>query len=292
MKRIILDTDLGTDIDDAVALVYLLCQEKCNLEGITTVTGEPEKRAMIADAICRICQKNIPIHSGFSLPMSNVQQRQKIASHAEKLYKFEYNDNFPSETAYDFLLKKIKSAPGELTLLTIGPLTNIGRLFQDNPEIPKMLKGHYIMGGAFYEDDFENEWNILCDPDAAKIVFDNPAPNTKVFGLNVTQKVVMDAEKVREKFNSPVLKPILEFAEVFFQEQRDYITFHDPLAAAAIFDEKLCKMEKGTIKVDTQLGERFGATYWTPDQNGNVEIAVKVDSERFFSEYFSKTLIS
>ena len=288
--KIVLDTDIGTDIDDAVALAYLLMQEHCDLQGITTVSGEAPKRAMIADAICRIAgQSRIPIHSGCTLPLGGVPQRQKRASHAAKLFKYKHNTNFPEETAVDFLNKIIEQNPGEIILLTIGPLTNVATLFQKYPGISSKLKAHYMMCGAFYGNSHENEWNILCDPYAAKTVFANPAPLTRVFGLNVTRKVTMKADTVRRRFQSDILLPVLDFAEIFFKEQRDFITFHDPLAAASIFDNNICEFEKGNVKVNTEQGERFGATYWEAAESSKIEIAVKVNKDKFFNEFFSKT---
>ena len=67
MQKIILDTDIGTDIDDAVCLAYLLANPQCELLGITTVTGEPEKRAMLASALCKVANRDIPIYPGYAI---------------------------------------------------------------------------------------------------------------------------------------------------------------------------------------------------------------------------------
>jgi purine nucleosidase len=69
MTKILLDTDIGTDVDDAVALAYLLCHPKCELLGITTVTGEPEKRASLASLLCLAAGKEISIYPGADIPM-------------------------------------------------------------------------------------------------------------------------------------------------------------------------------------------------------------------------------
>ena len=69
MEKVILDTDIGGDIDDAICLAYLLKEPQCELAGITTVCGEPEKRAAVADAICRVAEKQIPIVAGLDSTM-------------------------------------------------------------------------------------------------------------------------------------------------------------------------------------------------------------------------------
>ncbi len=80
--KVILDTDIGSDIDDAVALAYLLAQPRCELVGVTTVTGESTKRAMMASALCRIAGKDMPIFPGVEKPLL-VAQKQLKAPQAE-----------------------------------------------------------------------------------------------------------------------------------------------------------------------------------------------------------------
>jgi inosine-uridine nucleoside N-ribohydrolase len=287
--KIILDTDIGTDIDDAVALAYLLKNEQCQLLGITTVTGEPEKRAMLADALCRVAGKNIPIHAGHAAPVSNIPQRQTCASHAAALEQDKCRKQFPSDTAVDFLKNTIRANPGEIILLSIGPLTNVAKLFSQYPDIPELLKAHYMMGGAFSRDIEKSEWNILCDPLAAKEVFDLTTKPIRAFGLDVTMQVKMPAEQVRKKFQSVILSSIMDSAEIFFKEQKRDMIFHDPLAAIAIFKPDICEMQRGRVEVIDETGQMFGKTCWTPAENGPHEIAVSVKSDEFFIEFFDKT---
>src|SRR5512141_1204104 len=96
--KIILDTDIGTDIDDAVCLAYLLSQPRCDLLGITTVTGEAEKRAMLASALCRQAGKDVPIYPGAVRPLL-LEQRQNHAQQAEALAPWSHQSGFPSGEA-------------------------------------------------------------------------------------------------------------------------------------------------------------------------------------------------
>ena len=82
--KILLDTDIGTDVDDAICLAYLLANPNCELVGITTVTGESEKRAMLASSLCKIAGKNIPIYPGIENPLI-IEQLQKKAQQAKAL---------------------------------------------------------------------------------------------------------------------------------------------------------------------------------------------------------------
>ncbi len=91
-NKIFLDTDIGTDIDDALCLLYLLANPDCELLGITTVTGESEKRAMLASSLCKLVGKDIPIFPGTENPLI-IQQQQKEASQAKSLNKWLHDEN-------------------------------------------------------------------------------------------------------------------------------------------------------------------------------------------------------
>ncbi|MBU7004037.1 MAG: nucleoside hydrolase, partial [Theionarchaea archaeon] len=156
--KVILDTDIGSDIDDAVCLAYLLSQPECDLLGITTVTGEPIRRAMMASALCKVAGTGVPIYPGEADPIS-VEQAQKTAPQAEALDKWEHDEDFPMAEAIDFLSGTIRDHPGEVVLLTIGPLTNIGMLFRDHPDVPALLKGLVMMAGDYVEGVPKMEWN-------------------------------------------------------------------------------------------------------------------------------------
>src|SRR6266498_3546888 len=150
MTKVLLDTDIGTDVDDAVCLAYLLSHPDCELLGITTVTGEAVKRASLASVLCRAVGKDIPIYPGAEHPIQG-EQRQLLAQQATALPRWPHETNFPMNQAVDFLANTIRFHPGEVTLLTIGPLTNIGLLFSAHPDVPDLLAGLVMMGGNFDE---------------------------------------------------------------------------------------------------------------------------------------------
>src|SRR5690349_14668811 len=125
---LLFDTDIGSDIDDAVALAYLLVEPRCELLGITTVTGEPVERARLADAVCRASGRNdVPIHSGAEIPFL-VPQKQPKAPQKAVLECWPHQADFAPNTAVPFLQQVIRSRPGEVTLLAVGPFTNVGAL--------------------------------------------------------------------------------------------------------------------------------------------------------------------
>ncbi|NLK08074.1 MAG: nucleoside hydrolase [Firmicutes bacterium] len=287
---VILDTDIGSDIDDALCLTYLLAHPRCDLLGVTTVSGEPEKRAMLADAVCKAAGRdNVPIHAGLGNPLL-VPQRQTVAQQGEILDQWPHASDFVSNTAVDFLRETIRSRPHEITLLTIGPLTNIAVLFKLDPEIPSLLKSLVMMAGVF---SFPNEhvrypveWNMLLDPHAAFIVYDTDCLSKLSVGLDVTTKCCMPREQWGKKLKGGVLDLIRDAAEVW-SRQSPIITFHDPLAAAAIFAPHLMEYQTGLIEIELKSSMLKGMTLWDPKiSKTNNRIATQVDVKGFFNEYF------
>ncbi len=288
MEKILFDTDIGSDIDDAVCLAYLLAQPKCELLGVTTVSGEPELRARMVSAMLNVAKRTCPVIIGTKQPMF-VPSIQPRAPQAQKLDKWPHETVYPDESAVEFLRKTIRKHPGEITLLAVGPMTNVGLLFATDPDVIPMLKRVVLMCGRFDSAhiDGRGEWNARNDPHACKLVFDARPAELVSFGLNVTNRVVLDAQEVKKRFrNIPLLAPVLDFADVWF-EHVPKITFHDPLAGACIFNPAICKYKRGTV--DVSVSENFGeGVTWTRfAEDGPHTLAIDVDADAFFKEYFS-----
>jgi inosine-uridine nucleoside N-ribohydrolase len=288
--KVLLDTDIGSDIDDAVCLAYLLAQSQCELLGITTVSGQPGLRAQMASAQCIAAGKRVPIFPGAEDPLL-VEPRQAQAPQAMALARWEHETRFERGQALEFQRQVIRANPREITLLAIGPLTNVALLFKADPEIPSLLRELVLMAGRFLPDASRPrsgspaEWNIWCDPHAAAIVYRALVWVHRSIGLDVTLQVAMAAAEVREHFRKPLLLPVLDFAEVWFKE-RETITFHDPLAAVTLFDDRVCGFERGEVTVEIHDPDTFGVTRFHGVSGGNHEIATRVDVPRFFKRYF------
>ncbi|HPD32331.1 MAG TPA: nucleoside hydrolase [Phycisphaerae bacterium] len=286
---VLLDTDIGSDIDDAVALTYLLSQPRCELVGITTVTGEPAVRAQLADAICQAFgRKDVPIHSGAGKPLL-VPQKQPDVPQRTVLSRYPHRETFAANTAVDFLRQAIRSRPGDITLLTIGPLTNVGLLFALDPEIPALLKQHVMMAGVYADRPPGcglTEWNVTCDPHASAIVFGARPPVVRCVGLEVTTRCEMPAEEFRRRFSERPRRIVGEMAEEWFKH-RPVVTFHDPLATADIFQPGILSYRAGLVQVELESDKLRGLTHFDPDAPERPhQVAVGVEPDAFFEHYF------
>lgn len=315
-KKIILDTDIGTDIDDALALAYLLNRQDCDIVGITTVTGEADRRAEMVSAMLKTAGRaDIPIHIGVQ-DCILIEQKEKHAPQAAMLEKWPHESDFPND-AIPFMREIIRKYPGQVTLLGIAPLGNIARLFLMDPGIPQLLNGLYLMCGKFSEWDFRPwsrvesgpkedrnsafvpadirgfmaggalEMNALIDPYATAIVYQNAVRVHRSVGIDMTHRVTMPRDEfVKRCEKHPIFWPILDMAGVWF-ESSDIVTFHDPLATVCVFEPSICEFTRGNVTVDIQSHMLKGYTHFQEDFYGRHEVATIVDSEGFFDAYYS-----
>ena len=290
---VLFDTDIGSDIDDAVALAYLLKQPRCILLGITTATGDTGQRAALAETICRAGGRaNIPIHAGSTGPLLHGPGQPQVPQYAAIAAR-PHRKDWPKNAAVDFLRQTIRAHPGEITLLAVGPMTNVGALFAADPEIPSLLKRLVLMCGVFTgragHGPGSKEWNALVDPVATALTFKGATPGKFLsVGLEVTTKCVLPAEECRQRFAKAGggLSIVAEMAEVWFKHS-PRITFHDPLAAALLFAPEVCQYQAGQATVHVEDGPLGGMTRWRADEKGPHSIAVDVDPDAFFAHYFA-----
>lgn len=314
--KIILDTDIGTDIDDALALAYLLMQPRCEILGITTLTGQAKERAKLASVMCHMAGRDdIPIYPGNEECMY-IEQKEKYAPQAAVLRNWKHTEFFPEGEALQFMQRTIRDNPGEVILLGISPMSNIARLFLMDPEIPSLLKGLYLMCGKFSEYEFKNwydphdpgdgeltafeprnlksfmaggslEMNALIDPYATAVVYRNTCKTHRSIGVDMTHRVTMPMRRFQERCaEHELLRPILDMAGIWFKTKEE-VCFHDPLATVCIFNNKVCKFEKGNVDIELDSRRLLGYTFFEKSSDGKHEIAVDVDTGEFFKEYFS-----
>lgn len=274
MKRILLDTDIGSDCDDADALLFLL-KLGLSLEGVTTVYGNTNVRAKITRKILDYAGKqNVSVQAGESIPLKarhpvwhTGREGEGILAqqdHSTPLCQMNIGYNAP-----DFLIDRIRTYPNECYIIAIGALTNIAKAFQKAPDIIDKIPHMYIMGGAIAFPapfDLENlvetnevEHNIACDVRAAQIVFSTPTPKT-VLPLDVTSKVPIQRNDLyclhtghpADEAVRTLNEVWFDYRDKMFREQVSYTCMHDPLTVAAVSHPSLLKKVELPLIIDSE----------------------------------------
>ena len=294
MQKIILDTDIGDDIDDALALAFAMMSSEIDVLGVTTVFRNAAQRAELACCLLEaLGQTDIPVYAGIgkTLLQSIPDWEQVAASHRprqmEVLKKQQPSIQPRSNHAVDFIIETVMAGDGDITLVPIGPFTNIAAAFTLEPRLARKAQ-ICMMGGA--TDRVRPEWNALCDPEATGIVFGTGAPITMV-GLDVTTKCVMSYEQVKTigAVDRPINRICFDLIHLWGGNNPEpRPTLHDPLAVATLIDPTLCETREMRIEVETRADHLRGSTVPIAGEP-NTDVCVSVDSARFM-DYFVKTL--
>lgn len=285
--KILVDTDAGSDIDDALCLAYLLSRPDAEIVGVATVTGGPGERAKLVSAVTTFFgHDGIPICVGAANPLSG-PQRQPEAPQAEALKRWDHASVFSEQPVEEFMRDLIAASPDEVVLMGIGPLTNVARLETRFPGTLGQLSRLVCMSGRFsnYQDMATvPEWNVLCDLEAARIVYAAAeATETLLVTSDVTRRLAMSRDDARERIVGLALElgPIVDMSEIWFAT-REKMTVHDGLAAALLFEPELCTYKRGRPVLDMETG----ATDWANDEQSRITATSDVDAERFFELFF------
>lgn len=275
---LIFDTDIGTDIDDALTVVYLQGQKRCELLGITTAFGDTVERARLVSAILMAAGREVPIHPGSSQTISGMAAPGMVPE-ARVLAKWPHRNDFEPESAVEFMYETIRGRPHEVTLLATGPLTNVARLFQRHPDSAMLLKSVTLMNGSFRI--MFPEYNMVLDRKASRIVYETKLPELYVVDYETGLQAQMGKEEARRRIRGGAFAPVADMLEIFF-ELFNEVTFFDSMAAASIFEPGLVEFKPTNVKV------RLART-WASRSPGPHMVSVDVDEARFKEHYFSTT---
>jgi len=287
-EKVVFDTDIGGDVDDLVALTYLLNKPACDLLGVTVGSVVPDltRRAEIVSAACRATGRSeIPVHVGASLPMCGGRHPTPKAPCPRywKVAEKRSHASFSKEnTAIGFLRQTIRANPGEVTLLAVGGFTNVGLLFSLDPEIPGLLKRLVLMGG---DVEGKVEWNASCDPVATAIAFQNGyqtrPKETLVVPADVTMRRNLKPELGRKYMSDRGFELCREGAEFWYRDGFD-LYFHDPLAAVLLFRPEIAACTNAAVSVDVANEGRMRLT--DSPRFGTLKIVRQVDWDAFDRE--------
>lgn len=285
---ILLDTDIGTDIDDALALSYLLRQPSCHLLGITTVGPEAAHRADLARALCNAWDRShVPVFAGHE-PAGSLPDRRTDPWQAYLLDAPPSAREYDPREAIDFLANVIPLYAGRITLVTIGPLTNVARLLDEHPDAAAHLDTVVSMCGLFTEPPpgyGTIEHNIGLDPEAAARVFDAGLRPHSILGLEVTGAFEMKSEELCERLPAAAPKMLRTLLGAW-AARRDTVRFHDPLAAASVFAPQLLTYRPARCRVMLDPREARGRTT-AAHAGGRMphQVAISADYNRFVQHF-------
>ena len=282
-EKVIIDTDIGDDIDDAFAVALALRSPELQILGITATFGDTETRAKLLDRfLAEIGRPDIPIAAGAPTPPKGTFTQRRYAE----------NNRFarPSHPdAVTFVLDQIRRNPGQITLLAIGPLMNVGAAIDKDPATFRKLKRVVMMGGSIkrgYGDigfgtpaPPEPEWNILNDIPSAQKLFSAGVP-LFVMPLDATQ---LKLDEVKRAFLFSQGTPLTDALTILYHQWGQQTpTLFDPMTIAFLVNPALCPVQPMHIRIDdkgfTRPESALSNASYPPNSSASPNAQVCLDS--------------
>ena len=263
-SKIILDTDIGDDIDDAWALAFVVQRKSFEVLGVTITDGKTVDRARIACKMLHLAGRDdIPVAVGRQTPDDRTH------------YQFAWAEDFTqkkpiSQSAADFIIEQVRKYPGQVTIIAVGPLENLADVIRREPNLPKLVKRVVLMSGCIYNSEWSPdkpmaEYNVWRSTADSQVVYSAGLPLT-IVPLDATTKVTLKDEEREElrKHNSPLTHSLECLYRLWIANRTQRMTLHDQLAVAetaspGAFFGKLETLpitvdDKGFTRIDRERG--------------------------------------
>ena len=303
---VVLDVDTGTD--DALAIAYAVQSPKLELLAVTTVAGNVGITRATANSLAVLDwlgATEVPVHRGASRPLTRPHLDASHFHHEGGLGGAQIPESKRApgpDRGPAALIRLANARPGEITLVALGPLTNVAIALNVEPRLPELLKAVVLMGGAFRvpgntwpdgtfagpgKEKPAAEFNIIADPEAAAQVFSAPFKSLTAVGLDVTNEVALSTEDWEAVNSGADLRPAAALLRevgrhAFTALAKERFALHDPLAAAVTADSGLVRTETNAVTVDV-TGPDIGRTRIAG--SGAVQVAVAVNTSRALHEF-------
>jgi inosine-uridine nucleoside N-ribohydrolase len=296
IRPVIIDTDPGHD--DALAILLL---EKCgvvDVQAITTVAGNSYVQDTTNNAryILDLIGGTTPLFSGAAKPLRRPLVKAVVhgkggMAGARITKQVQLTGDAPQQ-----ITSIVRRNPGKVSIVAIGPETNLAQAFLRDPGLPRLIKQIVIMGGAITVPGNKNrvaEFNVFVDPEAARIVFDAPVRKVLV-PLDACNDIVLqlsDFEKLRgSRLYGPILRMMRKYVSgIRGQEKVTGALMYDPLAAYYLVNPAAYTLVPMDVRVETKGELTRGMTVaerWTwGNRRENVEVAVAIDRKAFVSDF-------
>ncbi len=282
-EKIIIDTDIGDDVDDAFAVALALRSPELEILGITTTFGDTETRAWLVDRLLgEAGRADIPVAVGAPTSANDhfTQRRYAYGGHFARA-------SHPK--AVDFILEQIRRFPGQITLIAIGPLMNVGAVIEKDQGTFRKLRRVVLMGGSIYRGygdvgyfpphGPQPEWNIVNDIPSAQKLFASGVP-LYVMPLDSTQ---LKLDEVRRAILFQSGTPLTDALTLLYHQWgQETPTLFDVMTIAYILNPKLCPVQPMHIRVDDKGFTR-------PESGAaNAQVCLDSDAEAFFRLYIGR----
>jgi purine nucleosidase len=304
-RRIIIDTDPG--IDDALAILLALASPEVELEALTVVHGNSSLDQGVINALSVLELANathVPVARGAQVPLvkplllAPETHGDSGIGYARLPAPSSKPDN---RHAVHLLIDTVLASPGEITIVAIGPLTNIALAIRMEPRFVQAIKDLYIMGGAIRHQGNTTplaEFNTYCDPHAAHIVFQSGIPIT-LAPLDVTYQVILTKEDVAslQHIHSPIPSFIADATQFYMEFHDEYqkiegCIINDPLALALVYAPELVKTQELYVDVDlsggVSMGKTFADFYHMGNRKANMQVALDVRARDFIQLFLNR----
>ena len=295
--KYIIDTDIGDDIDDAFAFDLAL-KKDLDLVCVTTVFRNTRERAQIAKRMCALFGVDVPVYAGYGDTLGgNVPTQGRLCQWTSELEKYA-PDNVREEEAVDAIVAAARRYGPELTVLALGPLTNLARAIGKDAEAMRSIGGIVMMGG-----DFRNhyaEWNICSDAEAADCVFSSGVPVT-AFGHEVTSRMRLTREEQEYVFSmrqDTYHAYLSELSRLWYASKPAgwRMVLHDVMVVRYALDSAYCRMACAPVAVELEGRYTRGMTVnlskmdsYRPGDGTFVNYAAEADAKEFIA-YFMRGL--
>ena len=288
--KLIIDTDPG--VDDAVAILMALAVPKIKILGLTTVGGNVPLARTTKNALALLQaagRSDVPVAKGASRPLRG---RFKYAPQFHGPGGLSHRLPDPSvgpvtKGAVEFLYDQVTAdEPGEVTVVTLGPLTNIAQLFWERPFALEQAKNIIVMGGAVNAPGNvtpKAEFNIYSDPVAAEVVVASGLPITLVDLAACRQVGISREQAMGLRSDHPMGRLTLNMLQGWFRKEpsRQRFEFYDPLAMAIALEPAIATVTKVDLDVGLEENESWGETSESGGP-GEITLPLEVNSTRFF----------
>jgi purine nucleosidase len=279
---LLLDTDIGDDVDDVFALLLAARQSKVRLLGVTTVYGDVAQRTRIARKLLRLGgHLDVPVVTGHSRTLAGRDPGPVLASGVDFAADDEPAGKGANGGAIEFLIDRVMTSRQPPVLVAVGPLTNVGAALRQEPRLATRLRALIVMGGRLGADAQQGEHNVNCDPDATRLVLESGA-RLRLGTYEITahaRLTAAHAERLRATGDAACAAAAAMLDLYLQQTARSSTAMYDPLTLTLAYTERFLSMQPAVLQAT--YADRRVILAAREDADSRTDISVAADPSGF-----------